>query len=133
MRSGDISRIVEGEGARSTFGFPWQTAHCVWKTAIPFSVPGTPRWPPPAACAAGACCAGWGACECAAPTHAVTPMKNTRAMSKMECLLIDELLGWNLYYGSAYTYNDSFLVGSGSVMPPPPDAVIATYCFPFLA
>src|SRR5262245_42931989 len=33
-------------------------------------------------------------------------------------------------YGSEYTYNDSFLVVSGSVMPPPPDPVIATYCLP---
>src|SRR5262249_4710909 len=35
------------------------------------------------------------------------------------------------YQGSVNTYNDSFFVGSGSVMPPPPEAVIATYCFPF--
>src|SRR5438105_2557203 len=37
------------------------------------------------------------------------------------------------FYGSVYTYKDSFRVGSGSVMPPPPDAVIATYCLPFFA
>src|SRR5712671_3024911 len=35
-------------------------------------------------------------------------------------------------YGSAKTYTDSLFAGLGLVMAPPPEAVTATYCFPFL-
>src|SRR5262245_4461085 len=100
--------------------------HCVWKTAIPFSVPGAPRWP--AGGAGGACC------ERAPPTQTVMPIKNARAMIKVECLVIHRLLKPRSgAYGNEYTYNDSFLVGSGSVMPTPPDPAIAPYCLPFVS
>src|SRR6187200_2216911 len=89
MRSGVISRMALGDGARSTAGLPWQPVQRVWNVAKPLSVPGVNPRPPPGgggACVAGAWAPAWpaaGACACVTATKRQRPRPNHKAAERV--------------------------------------------------
>ena len=65
--------------------------------------------------------------ECTGQTRGVHRERDAQILTQDTNAFVSDM-----NYGSAKTYSDSVLLGFGSVIAPPPDALTATYCLPSL-